>query len=46
MFISQLLILAASIGPVEVSESQTYPESRRGDTVDTFHGVDVPDPYR
>jgi len=23
-----------------------YPESRRVDQVDTFHGVDVPDPYR
>ncbi len=23
-----------------------YPEARRGDTVDTFHGVEVADPYR
>ena len=23
-----------------------YPETRRGDTVDTLHGRDVPDPYR
>lgn len=23
-----------------------YPESIRGDHLDTLHGVDVPDPYR
>jgi prolyl oligopeptidase len=53
-----LLILAASLGPVEVNSDRDdaslpaklprleYPESRRVDQVDTFHGVDVPDPYR
>ncbi len=24
----------------------TYPKAKRGDTVDTYHGVQVPDPYR
>jgi prolyl oligopeptidase len=32
---------------VEGKESMyNYPETRRVDQVDTFHGVDVPDPYR
>ncbi len=45
-----VLIVAANdllISSVEGRESTlNYPQTRRVDQVDTFHGVDVPDPYR
>ena len=31
--------------PVQI-EKLTYPESRMGDQVDTYHGIDISDPYR
>lgn len=46
MSLSTILILTATFGPVEVSDKITYPDTKRSATVDTFHGVDVPDPYR
>ena len=48
---SSLIITAAVLclwlEQVQGKESKlSYPETRRVDQVDTFHGVDVPDPYR
>lgn len=50
MRIQQVVVLAMTFAfssSVEGKESMLkYPETRRVDQVDTFHGVDVPDPYR
>lgn len=50
MRIQQVVVLAMAFAfssSVEGKESMLkYPETRRVDQVDTFHGVDVPDPYR
>jgi len=37
---------AAAADPTDSNEGYTYPEARRGEVVDTYHGVDVADPYR
>ncbi|TWU24667.1 prolyl oligopeptidase family serine peptidase [Bythopirellula polymerisocia] len=43
-------MVASSWVVVDISNAKesrlVYPDARRGDQVDTFHGVDVPDPYR
>ena len=49
MSITGLLALAL-LGPAQADEADapafTYPEARRGDVIDTYHGVEVSDPYR
>ena len=37
-------LVASSCG--ETEPAMEYPESPRGDVVDTYHGVEVADPYR
>lgn len=43
--ISTLLIGCSQHEPQEFAKI-TYPETRMGDVVDTYFGIDVPDPYR
>jgi len=38
-----LLVASSALGKESVLH---YPETRRGDQIDTFHGTDVADPYR
>ena len=49
MSIAGLLALSL-LGPAQADEADapafTYPEARRGDVIDTYHGVEVADPYR
>jgi prolyl oligopeptidase len=40
------LILGASVMASDAAERVSYPAARRGDHVDTYHGVAVSDPYR
>jgi len=53
MRIQPMFLMAAWFAGVAVTETtegkktmMKYPDTRRVDQVDTFHGVDVPDPYR
>ena len=49
---ASLFIVAILLGPVEGKPNAsnevdlTYPLTRRVEQVDSFHGVEVPDPYR
>lgn len=47
-FFISLILLAACNNPEKSNESQKlkYPETRKTDTVDTYFGTKVPDPYR
>jgi prolyl oligopeptidase len=40
------LAAVAAIASLSHAEPMTYPETRRGDQVDTYHGEQVADPYR
>lgn len=48
--LSTLFILAASVGPVEGNSTPpspvSYPETRRVEQTDVYHGTSVADPYR
>ena len=47
LLISFILASLFMVRNVEGKETMgNYPETKRGDQVDTFHGVDVADPYR
>lgn len=39
-------LLGCKTGPDQPAEAITYPETRKGDHVDTYHGTEVPDPYQ
>jgi len=41
-----LLIAAAMIATISNAQNLTYPETRKVDQVDTYHGIRVADPYR
>jgi prolyl oligopeptidase len=40
------LAVLAAIASLSHAEPMTYPQTRRGDQVDSYHGEEVPDPYR
>lgn len=52
MLIIWFLLSLVVAGPVLAQDTapappaRTYPEARRGDVADTYHGTTVPDPYR
>ena len=41
-----LLCMAGVAGAAAAGSGLSYPPAERGDTVDTYHGTQVPDPYR
>ena len=45
--ITLLLLVFVTMRTLDAKQpTSNYPETKRGNQVDTFHGVDVPDPYR
>src|SRR6476619_85899 len=40
------LVALATIASLSHAEPMTYPQTRRGDQVDAYHGEQVADPYR
>ncbi len=41
-----VIMTAAAPQPTDDSKSTEYPKAHRGEVVDNYHGIEVPDPYR
>jgi len=39
-------LIAGSVGRTAVAGSIDYPETKKGEVIDTVHGIKIPDPYR
>jgi prolyl oligopeptidase len=46
--LGHVIMLGAALASASswAGDGMTYPETKRGDVVDTLHGIPVPDPYR
>src|SRR5687767_2986486 len=47
LWTAALLLAVACVAPASADDKPfTYPASKRIDHIDTYHGTEVPDPYR